>query len=117
VREVLSGKRSLLGAAVKAVSKRELVCMDFFRGVAEMADAIDTGRRCLLSPDFVLHVNELTLAIQRAGTCGAPYTLTTSFAPLTPMPSTLASARSYGAEKPRFLAAAAETLIARLHRH
>lgn len=117
LREVLEGKCSLIGAAVKAVSKRELVCMDFFRGVAEMAEAIETGRRCLLPADFVLHVNELTLAIQKAGTTGAPYTLTTSFAPLTPMPSTLASAQRYGAERPRLLAAAAETLIAHLHRH
>jgi predicted dehydrogenase len=117
LRELVSGARSPLGVLVKTVSKRELVSMDFFRGVAEMAEALRTGRRCLLSPEFVLHVNELTLAIQSAGVSGAACRLTTTFEPLVPLPSTLQSRIGYhpgdGAGAPSLI----ERLIARLHRH
>ena len=41
-----------------------MVCMDFFRGVADMARAIETGDGLVLDGAFVLHVNELTLAMQ-----------------------------------------------------
>jgi predicted dehydrogenase len=116
-REILSGKRSIFGAALKAVSRRQLVSMDFFRGVAEMARAIEGNRRCLLPPEFVLHVNELTLAIQNAGTAGEPYRVTTSFEPLSPMQTTLESDRSYGEVKSGILGSIIEKLIARLHRH
>lgn len=117
VREVVSGKRSVLGASLKTISKRELVSMDFFRGVAEMADAIEGGRRCLLPADFVLHVNELALAIQGAGSGAAPYRMTTSFEPLSPRPSTLESGRTYGAGGSASPSSLVEKLIARLHRH
>ena len=116
IEEVRSGERTPLRAALKTVSKRELVSMDFFRGVADMAAAIDEGRGPLLSSDFVLHVNELTLAIQGAGADGAPYQLTTTFEPIEPMASTLASQVTYEAQ-PGKLAAASERLIARLHEH
>jgi predicted dehydrogenase len=117
LREIASGKRSILGAALKAVSRRELVSMDFFRGVAEMAHAIQGGRPCLLPAEFVLHVNELTLAIQNAGKAGAPYRVTTSFEPLSPMQSTLESERTYGETKAGLIGSMIEKLIARLHKH
>jgi predicted dehydrogenase len=117
VRDIVSGRRSLLGAAVKTVSRRELVSMDFFRGVAEMADAIEGRRRCLLPPDFVLHVNELALAIHAAGAGAEPYRLTTSFEPLSPSPITLESGRTYGLTRPGSRSSLIEKLIARLHRH
>lgn len=60
--------------------------MDFARGVAEVADAVREGRPCRLGGRFSLHVNELTLAIQYPQRFGTPYTLTTSFAPVVPMP-------------------------------
>lgn len=117
LREVASGKRSPLGAVVKMLGRRELVSMDFFRGVAEMADAIEGKRRCLLPPEFVLHVAELTLAIQGARSTGAPYLLTTSFEPLSPMPATSAVNRTYGQETPGVLTRVTEGFIARLHKH
>jgi hypothetical protein len=91
--------------------------MDFFRGVAEMAHAIQGGRPCLLPAEFVLHVNELTLAIQNAGKAGAPYRVTTSFEPLSPMQSTLESERTYGETKAGLIGSMIEKLIARLHKH
>lgn len=117
IREVLSGKRSPLGAALKAVSRRELVSMDFFRGVAEMADSLREGRRCLLPADFVLHVNEIALAIQGAGPRGGACQMTTCFEPLSPRESTLRSSRSYRAGAAATAPSLVERLIARLHRH
>lgn len=58
--------------------------MDFARGPAEVADAIREGRPCRLSARFALHVNELTLAIQGAGS-GSEYRMTTTFDPIDPM--------------------------------
>lgn len=115
--ELMSGKRSPVRAAVKALSKNELVSMDFFRGVAEMAYAIEGRRNLLLSADFVLHVNELTLAMQSAGTEGKPYEITTTFAPLTPLPSTVSSPITYGEVKQGFMTSMVEAMIAKLHRH
>lgn len=60
--------------------------MDFARGVAELAAAIQEKRPCRLSPRFSLHNNELVLAIQNALETGAPHKLTTTFEPLEPMP-------------------------------
>lgn len=60
--------------------------MDFARGVAEMASAIQEKRPCRLSPRFSLHNNEIVLAIQNALETGAPYKLTTTFEPVVPMP-------------------------------
>jgi predicted dehydrogenase len=118
IREVRSGRRSLLSAVFKLVSKRELVNMDFFRGVAEMASAIEEGRDCYLSAEFVLHVNELTLAMQNAGRGGQAYVPKTTFTPLSPLPATLASKHGYApSQRPAGLAAILDRLIARAHRH
>lgn len=59
--------------------------MDFCRGVAEMADAIAENRPSRMAADVSLHNNELAIAIQNAFSTGAPYQLTTTFEPLTPM--------------------------------
>jgi predicted dehydrogenase len=59
---------------------------DYSRGVADLADAVRTGQRPGLPRDFCLHVNEISLAIHGAGAAGGTYRLTTSFAPLDPMP-------------------------------
>jgi hypothetical protein len=83
LREAVSGKRSLPGTAAKWVKMRELTSMDFLRGVSEMADAIQNKRRCLLSPQFALHINELTLAVQNAGAEAASY-LSNRFQPRPP---------------------------------
>jgi hypothetical protein len=60
--------------------------MDFARGVAEMAAAIKEGRTCRLSPQFSLHVLEVTLAIQNALEQSTAYRVTTTFDPIEPMP-------------------------------
>jgi len=85
LRDLFAGKRFTIRAAIDAFSKRELVHMDFFRGVVDMAASIEEKRNFLLSPDFVLHVNEITLAMQNARSTAAPYRLTTSFEALSPL--------------------------------
>jgi len=60
--------------------------MDFCRGVAELATALQEGRPSRLAGDFSLHNNELAIAIQQALEIGTPYLLTTRFDPMTPMP-------------------------------
>ena len=61
--------------------------MQFCRGVAELAAAIEAGRESRLPNDFCLHNNELVLAIQTATPATASYQLTTTFnSPLMPMP-------------------------------
>lgn len=60
--------------------------MDFCRGVAEMAEAIEQQRPCRIGSDFSLHNNELVLAIHNAFETGAPYRLQTTFKPIEPMP-------------------------------
>jgi len=60
--------------------------MDFARGVAELAASIEEYRPCRLSARFSLHTNELVIAIDHAWATGAPYTMTTTFDPIHPMP-------------------------------
>jgi predicted dehydrogenase len=60
--------------------------MDFARGPAELAASIEQGRPSHLPGRYVLHVNELVLAVQNAGENGKTYCMTTSFEPPEPMP-------------------------------
>lgn len=56
------------------------------RGVAELAAACREGRPSRLSASFALHLTELSLAIQQAGTESGAYRMTTRFEPIEPMP-------------------------------
>lgn len=49
------------------VGRRGAASMNFALGVAEMFDAQSENRPCRLSPEFALHLTEVTLAIQNAG--------------------------------------------------
>jgi predicted dehydrogenase len=60
--------------------------MDFARGVAELASSIDEGRRSRLPADYVLHCNEIVLAVSGALDGGGTYAMTTGFEPVEPMP-------------------------------
>lgn len=118
VREYLTSKPPILGAAIKNLKKRELGAQDKFLGVVEMAEAIAENRSCLLPPDFVVHVTELTLAISNAGTSGKPQEIKTTFKPLSPKRATLESRRNYGvAERPGMFSAVTDRLIERAHKH
>lgn len=60
--------------------------MDFSRGVAELAASIEERRACRIDARFVLHVNEIALALQYPTAMGSPRDIETSFDPPEPMP-------------------------------
>ncbi len=60
--------------------------MDFARGVADLAEAVTTGRQPRLSARYSLHANELVLAVQNAGRAGRTYEMTTEAPAVDPMP-------------------------------
>jgi hypothetical protein len=65
----------------------------------------------------MLHLNELTLLIQRAGPGGAATKPTTSFAPLKPLPDVIKYRRDYRADyRSRKLEGLAAGLVEGLHK-
>lgn len=60
--------------------------MNFALGPAEMLESLRENRPCRLSPDFALHLNEVTLAIQNAGQTSGAQIMTTQCPPMEPMP-------------------------------
>ncbi|ALX06037.1 MULTISPECIES: Gfo/Idh/MocA family oxidoreductase [Aeromicrobium] len=77
---------SLKQRLVGALRRREVYAQDKFAGIAQMADEISGGNPQYLSPDFLLHLNELTLLVQGAGPGGIAVRTTTTFEPLGPIP-------------------------------
>ena len=66
---------------MKRLRRAEFGQQDKCLGLAELAEAIGEGRPHFPSPDFTLHVTELTLAIQAAGPDGASLRPSTRFDP------------------------------------
>jgi predicted dehydrogenase len=77
---------SLKHRFVSWLRRREIYAQDKLLGIAEMARALREGRPQPLPPDFLLHLNELTLLIQQAGPTGAIATPTTTFERFDPLP-------------------------------
>jgi predicted dehydrogenase len=116
--EYLHSKPPIVGAAIKNIKKYELGAQDKFLGVVEMAEAIAENRSCLLPPDFIVHVTELTLAISNAGTNSDSQTIKTTFKPLSPKRATLESKQHYGiTDQSGVVATMIEKLIERAHKH
>ncbi|MEL6196834.1 MAG: Gfo/Idh/MocA family oxidoreductase [Pseudomonadota bacterium] len=61
--------------------RREMGSQDKTLGIAELADALRTDRPHFPGHDMILHVTELTLALQAGGTDSGARRLTTSFEP------------------------------------
>ncbi len=78
--------RTLKQKCVGWLRRREVNAQDKFLGVAEMARAISERRPQPLPPDFLIHLNELTYLVQRAGTKGVATVPQTSFRPFSPLP-------------------------------
>ncbi len=76
---------SLPKRVVAAIKRRELGIQDKMLGPVLLARAIAAGASAPLPPAFILHLNELTLAIQAAGTTSAPYVPRHRFEPLQPL--------------------------------
>lgn len=105
------------GAWLRRLKKAQLGEQDKCLGPAALARAIETGGPNPLPPDFCMHVNELTMAMHRAGTEGRPIRLETTCAPLPPEPFAEAADRTGAYPAPRWLDRLADGVIARLHRH
>lgn len=80
---------------VEWVRRREVYAQDKFAGIAVMAEELRTGSPQFLTPDFILHVNELTLLAQGAGPEGIAVKPSTSFEPLGPIPGGQSPVSSY----------------------
>jgi predicted dehydrogenase len=118
MRDSLNANASFIKRFIAKLKRAEVGAQDKMLGVAETARALRAGEPCPMSPDFILHVTELTLATQRAGTLGGAVQLTTRFDPLQPMASTLASPRNYRADyRQSFLAKRLDSVIEKLHKH
>jgi predicted dehydrogenase len=75
---------------IPGAPKRKLVNtggnrMDYASGVAELAEALRQGRSSRLSSRFSLHVTEVSLALQGAGTAGCSYHTRSRFEPIPPL--------------------------------
>jgi len=96
--------RSLKQKLVSWIRRREIYAQDKLLGIAEMARAIEEGRPQPMTPDFLMHVNELTLLIQRAGPDGIATRPTTTFTPIEPLPEVATYPRNYRTSyRPRLL--------------
>jgi predicted dehydrogenase len=80
---------------VSWIRRREIYAQDKCLGVAEMASAMRENRQQPLTPEFLMHVNELTLLIQRAGPAGVATKPTTSFQTVEPLPDVVNSGIDY----------------------
>ncbi len=78
--------RTLKQRFVGWLRRREVNAQDKFLGIAEMARAIREQRPQPLPPDFLMHLNEITYLVQRAGPKGVATVPQTSFRPLSPLP-------------------------------
>lgn len=87
--------RSFKHRFVSWLRRREIYAQDKFLGIAEMARAMHDGRGQPMPADFMIHLNELTLMIQRAGPNGMAVRPTTTFAPIAPLPDVAQSGIDY----------------------
>ena len=78
----IGGSRLNPKALLQRLKRSELGQQDKAIGVADLAAAIGEGRSPFGTPDFVLHLTELTLAIQGSGPNGNSRRLETRFEPL-----------------------------------
>ncbi len=109
--------RSLKHWFVAWLRRREIYAQDKFLGIAEMVRAIDEGRPQPMPPDFHIHMNELTLLIQRSGPAGIATRPTTSFRPIAPLQDVAENARNYGrTETPRMFEKLMGGVVAALHK-
>ena len=79
-------RHSIKQRFISWLRRRETHAQDKMLGIAEMAKSIKQNKPQLLTPEFLMHINELTLLVQRAGSKGISTIPTTSFKPLNPPP-------------------------------
>lgn len=116
--EERGARRSYKQKFVSWLRRREIYAQDKFLGIAEMVRALDEGRAQPMPADFLLHLNELTLMIQRAGPVGIATRPTTTFQPIATPPDMLVAERNYLTRyRPRVLEKVLERIVDALHRN
>jgi predicted dehydrogenase len=109
--------RSPKHRAVSWLRRREVYAQDKLLGIAEMARAIAEGRPQPMPPDFLIHLNELTLLIQRAGATGVATAPATSFRPIDPPPDVAQAPYDWRASwRPRLAERILGGVVGTLHR-
>lgn len=94
---------SLKQRLIEGLRRREVYAQDKFAGIAEMARELSQGQPQYLSPEFIMHVNELTLLTQGAGPEGIAVKPQTSFTPLGSIPGTQSQTDYKTQARPAFL--------------
>ncbi|MBX3132785.1 MAG: Gfo/Idh/MocA family oxidoreductase [Gemmatimonadaceae bacterium] len=84
-----SRRAGFVQRAADWVRRREAYAQDKMLGIAEMVRELSTGAERYLTSGFIMHVNELTLLISRAGTRGTAAAPTTTFQPIGPIPGSI----------------------------
>jgi predicted dehydrogenase len=109
--------RSAKHKLVSWIRRREVYAQDKLLGIAEMDLAMREKRPQPMPPDFLMHLNELTMLIQRSGTDGSAMKPTTTFAPIQRVQNLGEPARDYKAGyRGRFLERAMSGVVRALHR-
>jgi predicted dehydrogenase len=109
--------RTLKNRLVSWVRRREAYAQDKILGIAEMGKAIREGRPQVMPPDFLLHLNELTLMIQAAGPVGIAAKPKTTFSPISSLTETAIKTRNYLTEyRPKLLERVMGGIVDALHR-
>jgi predicted dehydrogenase len=109
--------RSAKHKLVSWIRRREVYAQDKLLGIAEMDLAMRERRPQPMPPDFLMHINELTLLIQRAGQEGSAIRPTTTFKPIQQSQNLNDSDRNYKADyRGRVLERAMSGVVRSLHR-
>ncbi|MGY1732287.1 Gfo/Idh/MocA family protein [Geodermatophilus sp. SYSU D01045] len=104
--------------ALRRWRRYELGQQDKVLGISELARGIATGGASVPPHDFTLHLTELTLAIQAAGTSGGAQEMTTTFAPLAWPEVAGANALDLGpGTRQRLLSALLDRRLTGMHAH
>ncbi|MDZ7588652.1 MAG: Gfo/Idh/MocA family oxidoreductase [Parasphingorhabdus sp.] len=103
---------------VAAIKRREVGAQDKMLGVVQTVSAINNHSPPPVSPEFIMHITELTLAIQAAGTDGAAHKMTGDFPLMQPLAGALSTAADWRiTHAPGLLARRSEKYFDRLHKH
>jgi predicted dehydrogenase len=109
--------RSLKHKFISWLRRREIYAQDKLLGIAEMTRAMRDARPQPMPADFQIHLNELTLLIQRSGAEGIAMKPTTSFLPFEPLPDVASSAHNYlDGYRPRFFESILAGMVEALHK-
>jgi predicted dehydrogenase len=104
-------------SVTQKLRQHELISMDFLLGIQDMHDALDQARAPTLPPELLLHVNEVELAIARAGAQGSTCSPVTTFEPLDVPRLRPLDGADLVPTQASLVGQAAEKVLARLHRH